>query len=275
MANDLTVIGTNYSQQHQRRYLRCVDQHGRRWGVNVEIRNNSPTGNWEWYFISPWVPGAKYLKHTMDRPNRVFIDYDAIIKEMREAQKEYDVEVSRAMRKRYREGDWASRPVDQDIMDKFGQRPGPVEPWVACKQGNKYALGLTQEIDERLVPFLPVDLAEKAAEAEMDFADDDWDGIDEELAEQEREDNEAMQQAWNQPRTIPGGAAERSRQTRPAKVEPESLEEMFDAEALGGKKFKVNGTRYVNAMKGKRKRDRAKVQSADPADSKADLLETE
>jgi hypothetical protein len=249
MPNDLMVPG-NYSQAHQRRYLRLLDQHGRRWGVNIEIKNGAPTGPWDTFFHVPHrslIPSQRYLKRNEDRPNRVWIDYDAIIRDIRQEQKEYDKEVERQMRKRYREGNWRDRPIDVDILNMVGVRPGPVEVWVACKQGNRYALGLTTNIDERVLKFLP-QVEQNIEFEELDFSESDGG------APVEREP-EPVTDAWdiNSPDPL------RS-----------DLDDLFDAEALGGTTVDPRSTKAKATAKGKK----PKAQKP-KRDVKADLMDTE
>lgn len=246
MANDLTVIGSNFSQQHQRRYLRAIDQHGRRWGVNIEIRTGAPVGNWDFYFVPPHsmlVPSAQYLRRDDARPNRVWIDYDAIIRDMRQAQKEWDTESQRLMRKRHPQGDIRSLPLDDYVTQQLGHRPGPVEIWVACKQGNRYALGLTAVVDERVAKYLPKD---ESALGEIDFADDDFADAPatSQEAEQEEEDLREVDAAWN-----PG---DEKKPIAAAQSDFGDLDDIFDPDALGGTRVAPKSPKARSATKGKK-----------------------
>jgi hypothetical protein len=259
MPNDLTVIGSNFSQAHQRRYLRLLDQHGRRWGVNIEIRNGAPTGPWDTFFWVPsrkLIPSAKYLKLNAERPNRVWIDYDAIIRDIRQEQKEYDTEIDRQMRKRYREG-YNREKIDVDVLNAVGVRPGPVEIWVACKQGNRYALGLSTVVDERVQKFLP-QVMEDQAIAELDFSDG-GSPVDPALAV-EMADARKVADAWDM-------GSENA-----APVEDPELDELFDPDFMGGGKTVNPKAAKTQASTGGKRRGRPpKVKP----DAKAALLETE
>lgn len=247
------VIGGNFSQAHQRRYLRLLDQHGRKWGVNIEIKNGAPVGQWDTFFHVPHrslIPKSQYLRLDADRPNRVWIDYDAIIRDIRQEQKEYDREVERQMRKRYREGDWKDRPIDADIMNMVGVRPGPVEVWVACKQGNRYALGLSQEVDARVQKFLP-QVVEDQEFADLDFTDGG--SVPSPELVEDRADARLVADAWDD-----SGHVE--------------LDEMFDPDFMGGGKTVNPKAQKVAAATPGKKRGRPPKVRPDP---KAALLETE
>src|SRR5258708_30560498 len=146
------------------------DQHGRRWGCSFDHKSNAPVGHWD-SPVAPIVPPSHFLRLSKDpdRPNELTVDYDAIIKELREAASQWNKDAEAAMSRRHGEKYKPGMPLDSDVGEALGPRPDPIEPWIAAKQGNKYVLGLTQVVDVRLAPFLKLKGAEPD---EPDFSDD-------------------------------------------------------------------------------------------------------
>lgn len=168
---------------HKIRSAKMWDQHGRRFAAVLDMSNGIPVGRgpnpdgWR----APWMPGQEWFRYLEDESNplRFRIDYEGLLVQYMAAHEQYDA-------------DWEAfatsngwDPKDPDvagrIIAKVGQRPQPIELIVAAMQGNKYILGLTTKVDERVVPFLkqrPVYKRQaKRAEklAGMDFADHDAD----------------------------------------------------------------------------------------------------
>jgi hypothetical protein len=136
------------SQASSRRYVRFTDQHGRKHGVNVELRTGAPTGHWN-FATAPITPPAHCLKISQDPddPFKVFIDYDRIIKEGREALDEYE---------RAREKLLFDKPDMKEIAieHEIGRRPSPIEPWIAAKQGCQWTLGLSSRVNVKIFGIL-------------------------------------------------------------------------------------------------------------------------
>lgn len=184
---------------HKVRAARFYDQHDRKFSATVDKKNGSPIGNgpqpsgWR----PPWMPTQEWFRYfEQDDPTRFRIDYDAMLQDRIAAHEQYDREWN----------DFAVAqgwdPKDEDkagrIIAKVGKRPQPIELVVAAMQGNKYILGLTAKVDERIVPFLrqrPVyQRAAKKQEvlASMDFTDhDDDEDLEERMDLQEQFDPEA------------------------------------------------------------------------------------
>jgi hypothetical protein len=157
------------SQAKQRRFVRFTDQHGRKLGVNIELMTGAPTGHWT-YPDAPVSPPAHCLKISQDPddPFKVFIDYDRIIREAREAMEEYE---------RAREKVLFDKPDMKEIAieHEIGKRPHPVEPWIAAKQGDKWTLGLTNRVNVKVAGILEQyrQLRRRAVWEEVDFASED------------------------------------------------------------------------------------------------------
>jgi hypothetical protein len=144
----VALLTSEKSQASSRRYVRFTDQHGRKHGVNVELRTGAPTGHWN-FATAPITPPAHCLKISQDPddPFKVFIDYDRIIREGREALDEYE---------RAREKILFDKPDMKEIAiaHEIGRRPPPVEPWIAAKQGCQWTLGLSTRVNTKIYGIL-------------------------------------------------------------------------------------------------------------------------
>lgn len=166
---------------HKLRPAKMFDQHGRRYSALLDKSNGTPVGQgprpdgWR----APWMPGQEWFRYHEDESNpmRFRIDYDGMLNDRIAAHEQYEREWT----------DFAVvngwDPKDPDIagriIAKVGKRPLPLEIIVAAMQGNRYVLGLTETVDERVVPFLRMkpkyQRIEKKLEriAGMNFADHD------------------------------------------------------------------------------------------------------
>lgn len=175
----MALLYDGFSQARQRRYVQYTDQHGRKWGANIEIATGDPTGHWD-SPSAPIVPDSQYLKRGTDpaRPYDLLIDYDRIIADKREALKEWD---ANADIQRMHKPD-----ITPLMLEKLlGPRPPAVEPWIAARQGDKWTLGLTDRVNLKVAAFLDLEKKDKA---------DDYDFTAEEnyLDVEEDADREAL-----------------------------------------------------------------------------------
>lgn len=161
----MALLHDGKSQASSRRYVHFKDQHGRKWGANIELKSGAPTGHWT-PPSAPITAPAHCLKITGDfeNPFRVTIDYDRIIREGREALDEW--EKARAKLE-------ATQPnvTERKVEFEIGRRPPAVEPWIAAKQGDQWTLGLTTRVNQKVAAFL--DLEKRKKEPEYDFTAED------------------------------------------------------------------------------------------------------
>ncbi len=98
----------------------------------------------------------------------MFIDYDRIIREARDAAEEYE---------RAREKLLFDKPDMKEIAieHEIGKRPHPVEPWIAASQGDKWTLGLTTRVNVKVAGILEEfrQTRKRAVWEEYDFAAED------------------------------------------------------------------------------------------------------
>lgn len=170
----MAILFDGKSQADNRRYVRFKDQHGRKHGVNVELKTNSPTGHWNFH-PAPIQPPAHCLviSNDPDDPYKVFIDYDRIIRECREALDEYNVAKGKRLR--------AHPNISAiDLEREIGKEPPAVEPWIAAKQGDLWTLGLTDRVNLKVAAFL--DLQKRKSEDDYDFtAEENYLDLEEQL----------------------------------------------------------------------------------------------
>lgn len=158
---------------------------GRQWQGTIEKRSGDFCGlppqpmGWSPPFPE-WIPPSAYLRcgsrWTIQRPgedrptalrtDELIIDYDAWIASLAESHRSW-------MEQFYQLGDKMCGPAfdpenpPPQVRAAVGPKPMAVEPVMAMRQGNRYALGLTDVVDERLRPFFPF----RWTPPEPDFSD--------------------------------------------------------------------------------------------------------
>ena len=143
-------------QRMKRHYALYNDQHGRQWGANCENKTGDPCGNLEPQFVAPLRPLDKYITIN-GRRRQVVIRYAEIIRDIVEAENDWDTEMRSYARKAYgmKAGEAIANPPP-DLLDMVGPRPNERrEPWEAAMQGNKWALGLSTAKPEWAQEFFP------------------------------------------------------------------------------------------------------------------------
>lgn len=141
-----------------RRYVRKKDQHGRKWGMSVEGPDGHHVGLMElqWPRGKAWppiLPPPAYLKHAKRLPdgdtdgfveNLVHVDYAGWKADIRQAWTDFTEAVYKEYADRNIECDWApdgtGAPMRLDVRRVVGPDPDPIEPVLACEQGNRWAL---------------------------------------------------------------------------------------------------------------------------------------
>lgn len=162
------TMATN-DQSQQRRYERKRDQHGRLWGMSVELKNGAPTGRIEFIahikhpswnpkpeFIEPPIlPPQQFIRPVPGDPHALHIDYDRWAEQLGAAEADYN---RRAMEEGIRvhgsEYD-AEAPMSREVALIMGPRPMARALAIACKQGNPWLIGKTRQTDARLAPLVP------------------------------------------------------------------------------------------------------------------------
>lgn len=143
-------------QSLQRRYQKWKDQHGRRWGGNVEISTGHPTGQLEPQFSAPLMPPYQYIRFD-DENHALVIEYDPWIADLTRKRKEWVEKGKRYGFEKYGGLFDAAKPFSEEVLLHIGPPPQPVEPVLAAKQGNRWVLGMLGPNGE--VPKMPDKLA--------------------------------------------------------------------------------------------------------------------
>lgn len=177
-------------QPSTRRFGKVTDQHGRQWSTYIDNRSGLPLGPFQpigW--SAPWEPpqGAKIFVCNEDNPTQVTINYQHLLDEREVAQRE--VEESRKAAAAARGWDHLD-PEKQDLLDKVAQprgRTNAPEIIVACMQGNRWILGFTDVVDERVKKYLPVKASAAARLGKYeDFSDSLADDLEARMDLQEK-----------------------------------------------------------------------------------------
>ena len=142
-----------WSQAKERRYQRMIDQHGRRWGADVEIKSGYPTGLIRPEFSAPFLPDQKYLTMNPEDMQDLQIDYERMLRDRREAHETYRREIARVCNVRGWDVPEDGAELPFQVTEIVGPPPEPVEPVLAAMQGNSYVLGLTTRVDPRLAHY--------------------------------------------------------------------------------------------------------------------------
>lgn len=146
----------NTDQRAKRAYAIYTDQHGRAWGAPIENKTGDPCGNFEPQFSAPLRLEDKYIAFN-SRMRRITIRYADKIRDLVEAQNEWDTQMRAYARKEY--GDKAGEAMKNPppgLLDLVGPKPHERrEPIEAAMQGNKWVLGLSPLKPEWAREFFP------------------------------------------------------------------------------------------------------------------------
>lgn len=161
------------SNADRRRTVTLTDQHGRKWYCNEDIRTGAAVGPYEpkgW--AAPWYlpQGGEYpyYHRPEDEPFRLELDYDACLAQLRQAHADWEKRIRDVGIELHGQAFDEHKPT-LAVLQRVGPKPTAIEPIVAMKQGNKYALGLTDVVDMRLAAFLPA----KPRGEDLDFSEPD------------------------------------------------------------------------------------------------------
>lgn len=138
-------------QPAARRYQAFYDQHGRKWGANIEIKTGDPTANidrlgWD----APLVPAQKYLEVAKDTdgmtiPGRLVINYDGWIRDVDQQQADHLERLGFFAQALYGEkaGDVLTKPTPE-LRRLLKSEPAPIEPIYAAMRGDPWILGMEE-----------------------------------------------------------------------------------------------------------------------------------
>lgn len=212
----------NWSQADQRRGEIKFDQHERPYHTNIELDSGDPTGPIDPQFTAPLIPHQKYLEMVADDPRRIYINYPAWKRDIREDRARWNRDARQRSQVRYGERYDSKAPITAEIIDIIGPPPEPIEPIIAAEQGNSWVLGFTDKVDQRLAKYF--DLREKREDEELDFRDEpepdfsdtapapDW-RLGDQVVEEEEEDLAALEESHD--RGAVGGKRVDPRSQRP------------------------------------------------------------
>jgi hypothetical protein len=133
----LIMSGPTHSPANQRRSQNLRDDHGRAWHASIDKKSGGICGLIQHLFTAPdprLVPPQKYLSLDPDNSNLLHIDYDQWIRDLQEAETGHQAEI---LRLKF----YTNNPIEIAMM--AGPGPTPVKPVLAMKQGNLWALGLS------------------------------------------------------------------------------------------------------------------------------------
>jgi hypothetical protein len=158
-------------QRAKRAYAIYTDQHGRVWGAVIENKTGDPCGPLEPQFSAPLRPDDKYITIN-SRMRRVHIRYADIIRDIAEANENWESQLRDYARKNY--GTKAPEAIANppaDLLDLVGPRPRERrEPWEAALTGNKYVLGLSTNKPDWAKEFFPEDAPKQRSTFQIDPA---------------------------------------------------------------------------------------------------------
>lgn len=146
------------SQADQRRPQHMKDQHGRPWFANVEKASGFPTGLVQPQFRVPdkrLIPPSKYLVFSTENPGQVQIDYPQWEADVKAQLAEWDANRLRMGLARYGDAFNARGETPIELMTLLGPRPMAVDPIVAMRQGNPWALGFSDVKPPEAQRFFP------------------------------------------------------------------------------------------------------------------------
>jgi len=169
------------SQQDRRSYVQAKDEHGRLWGVTVEATRGKmlPVGPFEplgW--TAPWYPPSQYMDLSFESfQPQVKIDYVRLIADRRVALREYQQRARRVGQKLHGQAFRADQPPTHQMIEEIGEPPHAWQLADAARRGDRWVLGLTDQINPKVAKYLP-----EPDRDEDGFSDDDLDLGDEETA---------------------------------------------------------------------------------------------
>lgn len=154
------------TQPERRRGQNFLDQHDRPWWATIEIASGESTGG---FVPGPWhtVGGArllpvpmKYVATVPGELGRIAVNYEQWIADYKEASDDYRRTAIDIGRREHKEQFDPTNPFTATVVSIIGKPPMSVEPILAMRQGNPWMLGFTDEVDERVKRYLPVEMTQ-------------------------------------------------------------------------------------------------------------------
>lgn len=173
-------------QPATRRPGTVYDQHDRPWACSIDKKSGFPVGviapkGW----TAPWIPpqSTEVFKFDPENPTRFRINYDFLLEERMVALKEWEtLRADKALARSW-------NPQDEEHQEALDQMVGPrsklnaPEIVVACMQGDKWILGQTTTVNEKVAKYLPKKVDRRSALLSKfpDFTAQDEDDLEKRL----------------------------------------------------------------------------------------------
>lgn len=155
------------SQADQRRSQKMYDQHGREYFASIEKASGYPTGLISCLYEAPVFPPQQYLKINPDKPQELTVDYEAWIRDLEEAHRGWKERMVQIGVLIHGSAFDSRRDLSPEVAFMVGPKPYPVEPVLACRQGSRWALGLSSEMPPEAHRWFPA----KEEEESLVFSD--------------------------------------------------------------------------------------------------------
>jgi len=161
-----------WSQASTRHDATALDQFDRQWSFQVDNKSGMPVTPLHADFQAPWMPDPQYMRVNPRNPAELYIDLEAMFRDLRVALARYHRGAIQWAKEHKVDAPTLGNYSDT-VRNGYGGPPRAIEPVVAAVQRNRWILGLTDVIDERLRPFVEVRATEDSFMAEYDFHDAD------------------------------------------------------------------------------------------------------
>jgi len=146
-------------------YRLALDQHGRRWGAEIDKRTDQPCSPITPSFQAPWIPDAKYVTWTYDDASgafRVVINYAEDKGDRKAAITEWQKTLLQTGAQLEGQSFDPSRPSIQ-VMMRVGPKPPPPEVVIAAEKGDPWVLGFSPDMPKWARPYFAKMLEDEAA----------------------------------------------------------------------------------------------------------------
>lgn len=242
-----SFFGKIKGQEENRRYEEFADKHGRLYGANVEITTGDPCEvlkpcGWTapllpWakgFLIPPEDPQILKMVPRRERARRGYsieIDYkvwlekwDASMERWQKRLRDYALAMTKGQ-SQVTAFELMQNPTNE-LLVEVGPKPFPPREFiVAAAAGNRWALGLAEEIPLKARPILDAIAPAFALRARRPVSDNFEDPFAEDGAEYVDDDEDELEPDL--------------KLADPLSEEVEDLEDQFDPEATGGKRVPV------------------------------------
>ena len=160
------------------RYALFTDQHGRKYGADMDPRTGHPCGPIDFKHrtpsgnLPPWLPAAKYLLFDTIEPGKVTVQYDDAIADAERAIGQWETLIVNFATGMY--GDKAGPEIEKPgptLRKVVGPRPAEPALIEAAKEGNKWALGFTDAMPKWAEPLMRIVGPVKVAPVKRSYPD--------------------------------------------------------------------------------------------------------